>query len=173
MAGTYKIPYTRDKPAHDLLHNRYMYILHNTENHTLWTYRVNTESLKENWTESLFYLFIFCICNINATLKASFEAAHFSSKLTSALINWSRQDLNTSIPLAIWHCANSTLWWANGFSRKQARVNKSLFLFGHNVSNTSRNYNSCFQWQWWNFVHLFVKKLNYMKPLCDILRELK
>ena len=47
LASTYRIHDTKDTPAQDLLHNRYTYIIHNTQHHTQWPYRVH-KTLKEN-----------------------------------------------------------------------------------------------------------------------------
>ena len=47
LASRYRIHFTENTPAQDLLQNRYKYIIHNTQNHTQWTYRVHT-TLEEN-----------------------------------------------------------------------------------------------------------------------------
>ena len=48
LTSTYIIHFSKDTPAQVLLLNRYTYIIHKTQKHTQWTYRVYTTSLKEH-----------------------------------------------------------------------------------------------------------------------------
>ena len=64
LASRYGMLFTKDTPAQDfLLQNRYSYIIHSTQNHTQWTYRVHT-TLKENQFHTRLVSFIYnCIFN--------------------------------------------------------------------------------------------------------------
>ena len=61
IISTYIIHFTEETPAQDLLQNRYTLVIHNTQNHTQWTYRVHTTSLKENLLHTMLVSFTY-IC---------------------------------------------------------------------------------------------------------------
>ena len=63
LASRYGIRFAKNTPAQDLLQNIYSYIIHSTQNHTQWTYRVHT-TLKENQFHTRLVSFIYnCIFN--------------------------------------------------------------------------------------------------------------
>ena len=50
LASTYRIHFTEDTPAQDLLQSRHAYIIHNMQNDTQWTHRVH-RTLEEHEQE--------------------------------------------------------------------------------------------------------------------------